>query len=160
MLKILFVCHGNICRSPMAEYVIRNMLKEQGIDNVITASAATSTEEIGNPVHHGTAAILRSLGIDFSDKRARQMTKKDYKEYDLLIGMDSANIRNMLRIVGEDTEKKIYRLLEFADETADISDPWYTGDFERTYYDVERGCKGLIKAIQNNSINVHNAAVR
>ena len=120
MLKILFVCHGNICRSPMAEYVMRYMLKEKGIDNVITASAATSTEEIGNPVHRGTAEILRSLGIDFSDKRARQMTKKDYKEYDLLIGMDTANILNMTRIAGADTENKIYRLLEFAGETGNI----------------------------------------
>lgn len=160
MFKILFVCHGNICRSPMAEFVMRYMLKQQGIDNVITASAATSAEEIGNPVHRGTAAILRSLGIDFSSKRARQMTKKDYKEYDLLIGMDSANIRNMLKIAGEDTENKIYRLLEFADEMADISDPWYTGDFDRTYYDVKRGCEGLIKAIQNSSINAHKAAAR
>lgn len=147
MLKILFVCHGNICRSPMAEYVMRYMLKEKGIDNVITASAATSTEEIGNPVHRGTAEILRSLGIDFSDKRARQMTKKDYKEYDLLIGMDTANILNMTRIAGADTENKIYRLLEFAGETGDISDPWYTGDFKQTYFDIERGCKGLINAI-------------
>lgn len=150
MLKILFVCHGNICRSPMAEYLMRYLLRQQGVDNVITASAATSAEEIGNPVHRGTAAVLHSLGIDFSDKRARQMTKKDYKEYDLLIGMDTANILNIAKIVGNDSENKIYRLLDFTEEKGDISDPWYTGDFQQTYFDVERGCKGLIKAILNN----------
>ncbi|MCM1298449.1 MAG: low molecular weight phosphotyrosine protein phosphatase, partial [[Eubacterium] siraeum] len=124
MIKILFVCHGNICRSPMAEYLMRYMLKQKDINYVITASAATSAEEIGNHVHRGTAAILRSLGIDPSDKTSRQMTKRDYKEYDLLIGMDTANILNMTKIVGADTENKIFRLLDFTDEKGDISDPW------------------------------------
>ena len=123
MIKILFVCHGNICRSPMAEFVFRNMVQKSKqsqktsppLLEVSIASAATSTEEIGNPVHHGTRNILRRYGIDTSGKRARQMTKADYREYDYLIGMDQWNIRNMLRITGGDPEHKICRLLDFTD---------------------------------------------
>ena len=144
MYKILFVCHGNICRSPMAEFIVLDMLKKRGITGVTAASAATSTEEIGNPVHYGTATILRRLGIDFSAKRARQMTRSDAGEYDLLIGMDGANIRNMTRIVGEKYAPKIHCLLEFSGNARDIADPWYTGEFETTYRDVCEGCEGLI----------------
>ncbi len=145
MYKILFVCHGNICRSPMAEFVFMDMLKKRGISGITAQSAATSTEELGNPVHYGTAAVLRRLGIDYSEKRARQMTRADYDEYDLLIGMDSANIRNMRRIAGcGENDGKIYRLLDFTNVPRDISDPWYTGDFERTYADVTEGCEALI----------------
>lgn len=145
MYKILFVCHGNICRSPMAEFVFMDMLKKRGISGITAQSAATSTEELGNSVHYGTAAVLRRLGIDYSEKRARQMTRADYDEYDLLIGMDSTNIRNMRRIAwcGEN-DGKIYRLLDFTNVPRDISDPWYTGDFERTYADVTEGCEALI----------------
>ncbi len=147
MLKILFVCHGNICRSPMAEYIMRDMCQKRGITDVITASAATSTEELGNPVHYGTAGILRRLGIDYSAKRARQITMSDYYDYDLLIGMDSANIRNMTRYWG-DKQHKIHKLLDFTERTgADVADPWYTGNFERTYLDIKEGCEGLIAAI-------------
>ncbi len=152
MIKILFVCHGNICRSPMAEFVLRDMIEKQRTTSkgasvypeIIVASAATSTEEIGNPVHHGTRNILRRYGIDTSGKYARQMTKKDYKEYDHLIGMDQWNIRNMLRITGGDPENKVSRLLDFTGAPGDIADPWYTGDFETTYQDVLRGCQALL----------------
>lgn len=144
MYKILFVCHGNICRSPMAEFVFLDMLKKRGIGGITAQSAATSTEELGNPVHYGTAAVLRRLGIDYSAKRARQMTRADYAEFDLLVGMDSANIRNMNRISGGDPDGKICRLLDFTQRPRDISDPWYTGDFESTYADVAEGCEGLI----------------
>ncbi len=148
MLKILFVCHGNICRSPMAEFVMRDMCRKRGITDVATASAATSTEELGNPVHRGTAEILRRLGIDFSAKRARQINRADYDEYDLIIGMDAANIRNMTRYWG-DKSHKIHKLLDFTERrNEDVADPWYTGNFERTYLDVKEGCEGIIEAIQ------------
>lgn len=144
MYKILFVCHGNICRSPMAEYVLRDMLKKQGIEGIEVASAATSTEEIGNGVHRGTRAVLHSLGIDCSFKRARQMTRADYSEYDLLLGADSRNIMNMNRIAGGDPKNKILRLMDYTPRPRDISDPWYTGDFDTTYADVKEGCEALI----------------
>ena len=152
MLKILFVCHGNICRSPMAEYIMRDMLEKHGIENVICASAATSTEELGNGVHRGTRNILNKLGIDCSEKHARQITRADYSEFDLLIGMDTANLNNMLRFWG-DPEHKIYKLLDYAEigsprRNKDVADPWYTGDFESTYLDVKIGCEGLISAIE------------
>ena len=142
---ILFVCHGNICRSPMAEFVMKDMVKKAGLeDRFRIASAATSAEELGNPVHWGTREKLRQAGIDCSGKRARQMTRRDYQEYDLLIGMDRANLRNMQRIAGGDPEGKIHGLLAFAGRSGDIADPWYTGDFEATYADVTEGCRGLL----------------
>lgn len=159
MYRILFVCHGNICRSPMAEHIFNDMLKRQGITGVYADSAATSTEEIGNGVHPGTARILRRLGIDYSAKRARQMTRSDCDGYDLIIGMDSANIRNIRRIAGqpEKYDHKIYRLLDFPDAVPqqggrDISDPWYTGDFERTYNDVLEGCEGLLSWLRRSGV--------
>ena len=153
MYKILFVCHGNICRSPMAEFIFLDMLKKRGISEVTAASAATSTEEIGNPVHYGTAAVLRRLGIDYSAKRARRMTSRDAEDYDLLIGMDGANIRNMTLIAGEKYSGKIRLLLDFTDRPGAISDPWYTGDFDSTYRDVCDGCEGLIRwLIQENIV--------
>lgn len=144
MYRILFVCHGNICRSPMAEYIMRDMLKKRGITGAAVASAATSTEEIGNGVHRGTAAVLKRLGIDYSAHRARQITRADFEAYDLLIGMDSANIRNMQRIAGAFSHK-IHRLLDFTDSPRDIADPWYTGDFGQTLADVQEGCGALIE---------------
>ena len=147
MYKILFVCHGNICRSPMAEFIFLDMLKKRGITGVTAASAATSTEEIGNPVHYGTASILRRLGIDFSAKRARQMTRSDAEEYDLLVGMDSANLRNMHRICGGDFAGKLHLLMDYTDHPHDVADPWYTGDFEATWQDVLMGCQGLLKEL-------------
>lgn len=147
MIKILFVCHGNICRSPMAEFVMRDMIKKCGLDGkIVTASAATSTEEIGNPVHSGTRRKLREHGISTDGKYAVQLTKSDYDKYDYLIGMDSANIRNMKRITGGD--EKIVRLLDLTDEPRDVADPWYTGDFDTTYNDIVKGCKVLLEKLE------------
>ena len=149
MVKILFICHGNICRSPMAEFVFKDIVEKSGIsDKFYVASAATSHEEIGNPVHYGTAKILDELGITYSGKRAIHLEKSDYEKYDYLVCMDSANVRNTLRIVGGDAEKKIHKLLKFADSYEDVADPWYTGDFDRTYQDILTGCKGLLRYIK------------
>ena len=150
MYRILFVCHGNICRSPMAEFIFNDLVKKRGISGVLAESAATSTEEIGNGVHYGTATILRKLGIDYSKKRARQITRADFEKFDLIVGMDTANIRNLQRISAKQFDDKIHRLLDFTDNPRDISDPWYTRDFERTYRDVLEGCEGLIKWILCN----------
>ncbi len=145
MIKILFVCHGNICRSPMAEFVLKDMVQKEGIANEFyIASAATSTEEIGNPVHHGTRSKLAQVGISTTGKYAVQMKRSDYQEYDYIIGMDSWNYRNMLRIAGKDKEKKISLLLDYTDHPRDVADPWYTGDFEKTYEDVLAGCQGFL----------------
>ena len=143
MYKILFVCHGNICRSPMAEFVFLDMLKKRGITGGTAESAATSTEEIGNPVHYGTAAVLRRLVLDFSAKRARQMTRSDAGKFDLLVGMDSANIRNMTRTAGEEYAPKIRMLLDFTDRPGAIADPWYTGEIETTNRAERDCCEGL-----------------
>lgn len=153
MINILFICHGNICRSPMAEFVFKNIVEKSGKgDKFYVASAATSYEEIGNPVHHGTAKILDRLGISYSGKRAIHLEKSDYSKYDYLVCMDSANVRNTLRIVGDDAEKKIHKLLEFTGSCEDVTDPWYTGDFDRTYNDVLAGCKGLLRFIEKHDV--------
>ncbi len=157
MFRILFVCHGNICRSPMAEFIFNDMAKKRGITDVFAESAATSTEEFGNGVHYGTASILRRLGIDFSGKRARQITRADYERFDLLIGMDTANLSNMLRFWG-DPDHKIYKLLDYAEigvpqRGKDVADPWYTGDFERTYRDIKAGCEGLLGTIERGGFD-------
>ena len=151
MIKILFLCHGNICRSPMAEFVMKDMVKKAKREwQFEIASAATSTEEIGNPVHWGTREKLASVGISCKGKTARQMTKRDYAEYDLLIGMDRYNLRNMLRIAGGDPEGKIHSLLEYAGSSRDIADPWYTGNFDETYADVVEGCTALLEHLTRN----------
>lgn len=148
MIKILFVCHGNICRSTMAESVMTHLVKQKHIENQFEiASAATSREEIGNPPHYGTVNKLREVGIALVPHRAVQMTQKDYRYYDYLIGMDTANIRNMSRISGGDLEQKIYKLLSFAGSGKDVADPWYTGDFDATYEDVLNGCNALLRYI-------------
>lgn len=145
MIKILFVCHGNICRSPMAEFVMKDIVKKEGVaDQFYIASAATSTEEIGNPVHYGTRNKLGQLGISTAGKYAVQMKSSDYQEYDYIIGMDSWNYRNMLRIAGKDKKNKISLLLDYTDHPRDVADPWYTGDFEKTYEDVLAGCQGFL----------------
>lgn len=149
MISILFVCHGNICRSTMAESVMSYLADRRGLlDRFNIASAATSREEIGNPPHHGTVRKLREVGIPLIPHRAVQMTKKDYETYDYLIGMDDWNIRNMQRITGGDPEHKIYKLLEFAGSTRDIADPWYTGNFDVTYEDIVEGCEALLDKLQ------------
>ena len=150
-IKILFVCHGNICRSPMAEFLLKDMVSKLGFaQEFYIASAATSTEEIwngiGNPVYPPARQELARHGISCEGKRAVQLKKADYAAYDYLIGMDQWNIRNMMRIVKQDPEHKIYRLLEFTDRPGDdIADPWYTGQFERTYQDILEGGTGLLK---------------
>lgn len=146
MIKILFICHGNICRSPLAEFVMKDIAAKAGLaDSFVIASAATSTEEIGNPVHRGTREKLRQHGISAAGKTAVQMKRSDYDKYDYLIGMDDWNIRNILRITGGDPEGKVHKLLEFAGRDGDIADPWYTGNFDETYEDVKAGCDGLWK---------------
>ncbi len=141
MFRVLFVCHGNICRSTMAQSMMQNMVNEQGMEDLFYIdSAATSREEIGNSPHYGTVNKLREVGIPLVPHRARQMTREDYEKYDYLIGMDSYNIRNMERIAGGDPEGKIYHLLSFAGLSRDIADPWYTGNFDETYSDL---CIGL-----------------
>ena len=152
MIKVLFCCHGNICRSTMAEMVLKHMVRERGIaDQFYIDSAATSREEIGNGVHYGTRRKLVQVGIPCGDHRAVQMTKKDYATYDYLIGMDSANIRNMQRIAGGDPDGKICKLLDFSDRKGmDIADPWYTGNFDVTYEDVCEGCEGLLKHLKSS----------
>lgn len=148
MIRIMFVCHGNICRSPMAELVFIDMIKRKGIShNFEVSSSATSNEEIGNPVHHGTKNKLSTFGISVKGKYAAKLLKSDYDNFDYFIGMDSANIRNMNMIFKSDPEDKIYKLLEFADEYGDIADPWYTGNFDDTYEDVLRGCNGLLNLL-------------
>lgn len=148
MIKILFVCHGNICRSPMAEFVLKDMVHKRGLSaRFVIDSAATSTEEIGNGVHHGTRRKLGEMGVPCGDHRAVQMRRSDYGKYDYLIGMDAWNIRNMRRILGEDPEKKVYRLLDFAEHPRDIEDPWYTGNFDVTYEDIVEGCQAFLKAV-------------
>lgn len=149
MTKILFVCHGNICRSTMAEYVMKHLVKQAGLaGEFFIDSAATSREEIGNGVHHGTKSKLIQMGVPCGDHRARQMTRDDYDRFDLLIGMDSANIRNMQRIAGGDGEGKIHKMLEYTDRPGDVADPWYTGDFDATWDDVFEGCTNLLKQLK------------
>ena len=145
MHRIVFICHGNICRSPMAEFVLKDMVKKRGIaDDFFIESRATSTEEIGNGVHHGTQRKLAQFGISTAGKTAIQLRKSDYGKYDLLICMDTWNVRNTMRIIGSDREEKVTKLLSYAGEGGDIADPWYTGNFDETYDDVLRGCEGLL----------------
>ena len=145
--RIMFVCHGNICRSPMAEMVMAELLRKAGRDDVTTASAATSTEEIGNGIHPGTVRLLTRHNIPMRRHEAVQLTRRDAERYDLFIGMDAANLRNMRRILGNDAEGRIFNLLDFSDKPRDISDPWYTGDFETTFSDIMEGCQALLDVI-------------
>ena len=149
MIKILFICHGNICRSPMAEFVMKDLVRKAGLESQFhIASAATSTEEIGSPVYPPARRKLAEHGINCSGKTARQLTRADYDRYDLLIGMDNANLRNMRRICGGDSDGKIRLLLEFTGRSGEVADPWYTGDFETTWRDVLEGCSGLLSHLQ------------
>ncbi|MGB8453628.1 MAG: low molecular weight protein-tyrosine-phosphatase [Anaerocolumna sp.] len=148
MVKVLFVCLGNICRSPMAEYVLRDMVRKRGLsDKFIIASAATSSEEVGNRVHRGTWNKLKEAGIDASSKRAVQLRKEDYEYYDYIIGMEQSNVRSMERVFKKDINNKIMRLLDLAPQPRDIADPWYTGDFDKTYEEVYEGCTVLLDYI-------------
>ena len=149
MKKILFVCHGNICRSPMAEFVMKDMVEKAGLqDDFYIESAATSTEEIGNEVYPPAKRKLAEHGISCKGKTARQMRQADYNRFDLLIGMDEWNIRNMTRICGGDPEGKIRKLLDYTNRKGDVADPWYTGNFEATWQDVTEGCECLLKLLR------------
>ena len=148
MIKVLFVCHGNICRSPMAQYIFQNMVDKAGMtDRFYIDSAATSTEEIGNGLHYGTRNKLNEVGIPYGDHKAYQISKPDYEKYDYIIGMDEANIRNINRMIGPDTESKVYKLLDFASIDRDIADPWYTGNFDVTYDDIVQGLDAFFNEI-------------
>ena len=154
MTKILFVCHGNICRSPMAEFIMKDLCEKAGIPMEI-ASAATSTEEIGNPVYPPARKKLAEQGISCQGHAARQLTKQDYKHYDLLIGMDNANLRNMTRICGGDPQGKLHLLMDYTHRPGEVADPWYTGDFQRTYEDISLGCQSLLTLLtQSPTINL------
>ena len=149
MTKILFVCHGNICRSPMAEFVMKDLVKKAGLKKQFQIdSAATSTEEIGNPVYPPAKRKLREHGIDCAGKIARQLRNNDYDDYDLLIGMDNANLRNMHRICGGDYAGKLHLLMDYTDRPGEVADPWYTGDFEATWRDVLEGCQELLSKLK------------
>ena len=144
-MRILFVCHGNICRSPMAEFVMKHLVAEAGLsDQFEIASAATSTEEIGNPVYPPARRKLAEHGIGCEGKTARQMTRDDYRYYDKVVAMDRNNLRNLRRMFGDDTEHKISLLMDHTRRPGDVADPWYTGDFEATWRDVLEGCRGLL----------------
>ncbi len=148
MKSILMICHGNICRSTMAEFVMKNLVKcENKQQQFLINSAGTSTEELGNDTHYGTKAVLKEHNIPFEKRRARKVTKQDYDEYDLLICMDKNNVRNLQYIIGEDKLNKIKLLLSYTGENRDIADPWYTGNFDKTYEDVTRGCKALFNSV-------------
>ena len=145
MVKILFICHGNICRSPMAEFVMKDLVKKAGLESRFhIESAATSTEEIGNPVYPPARRKLAEHGIGCAGKTARQLTSFDYDKYDLLIGMDRANLRNMQRICGGDPGGKLHLLMDYTGRPGEVADPWYTNDFETTWRDVLAGCQGLL----------------
>ncbi len=151
-IKIMFVCHGNICRSPMAEFILKDLVnKNNTADRFEISSSATSTEEIlngtGNPVYPPAKAELAKHGLSCNGKRAVQIQKSDYEKYDLFIGMDSANIRNMLRIFGEDPFGKVHKLLDFTNDGGDVADPWYSGNFETAYNDILKGCIALLNTI-------------
>ena len=154
MTKILFICHGNICRSPMAEMVFKDMVRKQHMESCFYInSAATSREEIGNGVHYGARRKLQQVGIPCSDHRAVQVTKADYDKYDYLIVMDSYNIRNLMRIIGDDPDNKVSMLLDFTERKGQsIADPWYTGNFDETYKDVVEGCDGLLTYLKEHNM--------
>ena len=148
MIKILFVCHGNICRSPMAEFVMKEMVKNANLqERIYIESAATSTEELGNPVYPPARRIMAQHGIDCKNKTARQITRADYDNFDYIVAMDERNIRNMRYFFGNDPEHKVSLLLSWANENREVADPWYTGDFEATWRDVNLGCDALLKQI-------------
>ena len=158
MIKILFICYGNICRSPMAEFIMKDMIKKQGLENEFhIQSAATSTEEIwggrGNPIYSPARAELTKRGISFdSNKRAVQATKADYDKYDYLICMESMNVRDLMRIIGFDKEHKVKKLLDFAGSGGNIADPWYSGDFTATYEDITKGCLAIIEQFKEGKL--------
>lgn len=152
-IRVLFVCHGNICRSPMAEFVMKDMVQAAGLQNKIyVESAATSTEEIGNPVYPPARRKLAEHGISCAGKTARQLRRQDYETFDLLIGMDHANLRNMRRMCGGDEENKIHAMMDYTNRPGEVADPWYTGNFEDTWRDVNEGCRGLLEQLKREGL--------
>lgn len=155
MIKILFICHGNICRSPMAEFVMKELIKKKGYESqFLIESAAATREELGNPVYPPARKILQKHGIDCSNKRATLFVAEDYERYDYIIGMDQRNLSQLIRIVGSDPEKKFHMLLEYTGENRDIADPWWTGDFETTWIDVNDGCEALLEEIEKKELKL------
>lgn len=153
VIKVMFVCHGNICRSPMAEFVFKELVKRQGLENeFLIQSSATSLEEIGNPVHSGTKKKLGQHGITCEGKVSVQLRSKDYIDFDYIVAMDQNNIKNMVRLIGEDLDHKVSLLMDYTMTPRGIADPWYTGDFEQTYQDVYLGCEGLLDHILRNRL--------
>lgn len=149
MIKVLFICHGNICRSPMGEFILKKMVKEKGLaDEFQIASAATSTEEIGNPVYPPAKRKLKEHGIDCSGKYAVQLKRSDYDLYDYFLCMDNRNIQNTLRIFGSDPEEKVSLLLSYCGERREVADPWYTDDFDTAYDDIWRGCRAFLEKLE------------
>ena len=147
-MKIMFICHGNICRSPMAEFIMKAMLKEQGFEKQISVSScAVSAEEIGNPVYPPARRELAKHGISCDGKYAIQLKKQDYDQYDLFIVMDDQNLFHLCRIFPSDPEHKVHKLLEYAGSSGNVADPWYTGDFSKAYEDIQKGCAGLFNTI-------------
>ena len=146
-MRVLFVCHGNICRSPMAEFVLKDLAKKARRDDLIIASAGTSTEELGRDTHHGTKKELKAHNIEFFPRHARQVAKNEYENWDIFVVMDSANKRNLERIFGGDLQGKIAKMMSFVGSSADVADPWYTGNFELTFSDIYKACKALLEQI-------------
>ena len=148
MIKIMFVCLGNICRSPMAEFVLKELVRRKNLEEkFVIESSATSLEEIGNDVHYGTVRKLNSVGIPVEHRKARKLTKEDYDKFDYIIGMEESNIKNIIKIIGEDKKGKVFKLLDFSENPRDIADPWYTGNFDKTYNDILEGCQALLNKI-------------
>lgn len=148
MTKLCFVCHGNICRSPMAEFVMKDLVKKAGLeDEFVIASSAVSAEELGNHVYPPAKKVLKEHGISVGDKHAELLTRRDYDLYDLLIAMDTSNLRNIDRIIRSDPEGKVHLLMSYAGKSASVADPWYTGDFETAYNDIREGCEGLLRSL-------------
>ena len=146
MIKVLFVCLGNICRSPMAEFLLKDIVKKKNIENeFIIESAGTSNEEEGNPVHFGTKRKLSEIGISTDGKYARKLLKEDYEKYDYILAMEERNVKDLIRILGEDKDNKVHRLLDYSENPRDIADPWYTGNFDETYNDIMEGLEGFLK---------------
>ena len=151
MIKVLFVCLGNICRSPMAEFVFKDMVNKRGLaEKFHIESAATSREAIGEGIYYGTKDILKEQGVPFKERKARQMTKEDYNKFDFILGMEEKNIINIMRIIGEDPQNKVHRLLDFLEKPRDIVDPWYYGNFDSTYYDIDEGCNKFLEYLSKN----------
>lgn len=151
MIKVLFVCLGNICRSPMAEFIFKDMVKKKGLSKAISvSSAATSSSTIGMDIHEEAKIKLRENEIPYNKHKAKKLLKQDYQKYDYIIGMDNSNIENIMYIVKEDPNNKIYKLLDFTNDKGEVADPWYTGNFTKAYNDIEKGCKELLKSIIEN----------